>query len=91
MASASAVLAPELRTTGIGLLTTFTTLARLFASVIFGALWTTRSMETAVYVFAGGMLVALVVAAVVMARAGQLAPAASLPRIATDGLFDHDD
>jgi MFS family permease len=91
MASASAILSPELRTTGIGLLTTFTTLARLFASVIFGALWTTRSMETAVYVFAGGMLVALVVAAVVMARVGQLAPAASLPRIATDGLFDHDD
>lgn len=91
MASASAILSPELRTTGIGLLTTFTTLARLFASIAFGALWTARSMEAAVFVFAGGLLVALVVAAAVLARAGQLAPAAALPRIATDGLFDHDD
>jgi MFS family permease len=78
MALASAILGPELRTTGLGLLTTFTTVARLFASILFGALWTTRGMETAVVVFAGALLVALAAAALVLARAGQLTAAPDL-------------
>jgi MFS family permease len=73
MASASAVLRPEVRTTGLGLITTGTTLSRLFASVLFGAAWTLWGVEVATLVFLAGLLVATSGAAVVLARAGQLA------------------
>ncbi|MGH2368261.1 MAG: MFS transporter, partial [Chloroflexota bacterium] len=71
MALGSAVLAPELRTTGLGLLTTGTSLARLLASVVFGAAWTQWGMEAAVLLFGGGLLVAIGLAAVTLGRAGQ--------------------
>jgi MFS family permease len=75
MASASATLGPELRTTGLGLLTTCTTLARLLASVLFGAVWTAWGVERAIVLFGVGLLLALSAAAIVLARGGQLQPA----------------
>ena len=68
MAMCSAVLPGELRTTGIAVLTTVVSLGRLIASVLFGALWTWWSMQTAALLFTGGLLVALLLAAYAMAR-----------------------
>ncbi len=52
MALVSARLPSELRASGLALLVTGTSLARLLASVLFGALWTAFGVETAVTVFA---------------------------------------
>ena len=60
---ASAILPAELRTTGIAVLTTLVSLARLVASVLFGALWTWWSVQTAVLLFTGGLIVASLIAA----------------------------
>jgi MFS family permease len=68
MALASEVLAPEVRTSGMALLTTATGLASLAASVAFGGLWTVWGAETAAYVFLAGLVIALVAAAVIMMR-----------------------
>lgn len=57
-ALASALLPADLRSSGLALLATATSLARLFASVLFGALWTWQGMETAVIVFGVGLLLA---------------------------------
>lgn len=50
-AHASALLPEELRTSGLGLLTTATSLASLFGSILFGALWTWRGPHFAVVCF----------------------------------------
>jgi MFS family permease len=88
MASASTVLAPQLRTTGMGFITTGTTVARLISSVIFGALWTTQSMELAVILFIGGLVVALPLATRTLARTGQAGPA--LATTTGDASTSHD-
>ncbi len=59
MALASAVLPGELRASGLALLTTATGLARLLASVLFGALWTSRGIEAAAILYAGILLAAI--------------------------------
>jgi MFS family permease len=59
-ALASATLPATLRGTGLGALTTSITLARLVGSVLFGYVWTTRTMAVAVQVFGGALVVALV-------------------------------
>jgi MFS family permease len=51
MALASTVLPPELRTSGLALLTTATGLARLFSSILFGLLWTWWDLQAAVSLF----------------------------------------
>lgn len=63
MALASSLLPDSLRGSGLALVTTATTLARLLASVLFGALWTWRGIETALPIFAGGLVLALLCAA----------------------------
>ncbi len=66
MALASAVLPAELRGSGLALLVTATSLARLLASVLFGLLWTWAGVQAAVLAFAAGLLVAAAAAAVLL-------------------------
>ena len=61
-------LPPDVRTSGMGLLTTATSLTRLLASVVFGALWTWAGVETAVLVYLVGLVVALLVTLVLFGR-----------------------
>ena len=61
MALGSALSPPALRGTSLALLGTVTSIARLLASVIFGALWVTLGMESAILCFAIALLVALAV------------------------------
>jgi MFS family permease len=68
MALASAVLPTALRTSGLALLTTATSLARLLASVLFGALWTAWGVETAVFIFMMALLGAILLSAVILIR-----------------------
>jgi MFS family permease len=69
MALGSAVLPASLRGSGLALIVTATSLARLVASIVFGALWTLVGMQTAIAVFAVALVAALPVAAVALGRA----------------------
>jgi MFS family permease len=55
MALASAFVPPALRGSGLGLVATANGVARLLASLLFGALWETRGMAFALAVFAVGL------------------------------------
>jgi MFS family permease len=68
MALASAVLPTTLRTSGLALLTTATSLARLLASVLFGALWTAWGVETAVIIFMMALSGAILLSTVILIR-----------------------
>jgi MFS family permease len=59
MALASAILPEHLRASGLGLLVTATSLARLAGSLLFGLLWTLLGLHAAVLAFAAGLLLAL--------------------------------
>jgi MFS family permease len=59
MAIASTILTPGTRATGMAVLTTVVALSRLAASVLFGALWTWSSMQTAAQIFVVGLVGAL--------------------------------
>jgi MFS family permease len=72
MALASSVIPPEVRGSGLALLVTATSLARLVASIAFGAIWTVAGMQTAVVVFAVALLALLPAAAVALGREGEL-------------------
>lgn len=61
MALASPLLPEETRGSGLALLTTGTTLSRLFGSLAFGALWSLAGLNTAVVVFVIGLAAALAV------------------------------
>jgi hypothetical protein len=61
-AMGSARLGEELRGSGLALLGTATSGARLIASVVFGALWTWLGVQAAITVFAAALVVAMVVA-----------------------------
>jgi MFS family permease len=67
MALASSVIPPELRGSGLALLVTATSLARVAASVIFGAVWTLAGMQWAIAVFALALLLVLPLAALGLA------------------------
>jgi predicted MFS family arabinose efflux permease len=75
MALASAALPPALRGSGLALLVTATSLGRLFASVVFGTIWTWTNVETAIAVYAGGLVTAMALAAAALRRAPEV-PAA---------------
>jgi MFS family permease len=62
MAVVARVLPAALHTTGMALVTSAIGLARLASSVLFGWCWTTWSQETAMGVFAAGLLVSTAVA-----------------------------
>jgi MFS family permease len=68
MALGSALSPPALRGTSLALLGTATSVARLLASVVFGALWVTIGLEAAVAVFGGVLVLALVVSALTLAH-----------------------
>jgi MFS family permease len=68
MALGSAVLPWNLRGTGLGLLTTATSSARLVSSLLFGAIWSWWGMTMSLSVFAVGMIAAIGVAAVILVR-----------------------
>jgi MFS family permease len=70
MAAASAVLPASLRGSGLALLVTATSLARLFASIVFGAAWAWFGLQTALVSFAAGLALAVVIAAVALPRTG---------------------
>lgn len=59
-AMASAVLPEALRTSGLALLNTVVSVARLLSSVLFGWLWLSGAIGTSVLVFSFGLLIALI-------------------------------
>jgi MFS family permease len=59
MAIASAVLPGRLRASGLALLVATTSVGRLLASLLFGAVWTWVGLEAAVVVFVIGLLIAI--------------------------------
>jgi hypothetical protein len=61
MALASSMLPEASRGTGLALLSTTTSVARLGGSVLFGALWTWRGAEASIAVLLVGLVVAMVV------------------------------
>jgi MFS family permease len=63
MALGAGLVPEELRGSGLALLGTAVSAARLLASVLFGLLWTLLGIQTALAVFAGGLVVAMLVAA----------------------------
>jgi MFS family permease len=64
LAAMGSARAPEaLRGSGLALLGTASDGTRLLASVIFGALWTAAGLQTAILVFAAGLLAAMALAA----------------------------
>jgi MFS family permease len=68
MALASSVIPSELRGSGLALVVTATSLARLIGSIAFGAIWTIWGMQPAIAVFAAGLLLTLPSAALALAR-----------------------
>jgi MFS family permease len=62
MALGSVGLPAEVRATGLALLATAVGVARLLASLAFGAVWSWWSVETALTLFAAGLVAALVLA-----------------------------
>jgi MFS family permease len=69
MALGSAVVPEDLRGSGLALLRTTTSAARLLASVIFGALWTIWGINAAIACFGAGLIAAGVLALVLLRRA----------------------
>jgi len=67
-AMASAILTPELRTSGLALMNTATSVSRLVSSVLFGWLWASGTMKTAVWVFLLGLLAAVLMSAWILAQ-----------------------
>jgi MFS family permease len=68
MALASAHLSTEIRSGGLAVLTTATSLGALLASVIFGALWTWVGVAVTTRVFLGGLVLGIVVALAFLTR-----------------------
>jgi hypothetical protein len=68
MALASALLPERLRGSGLALLVTATSLGRLLASIVLGAIWTWVGLETAVLSFGIGLLLAMSLAVIVLGR-----------------------
>lgn len=66
MANASKVIPASIRGTGLGLLATALGMARLLASIVFGAVWTWQGMDFAVATFTCGLILATLVSALAM-------------------------
>jgi MFS family permease len=67
MALASSITPPALRGSGLALVLTASSIARLVASLAFGALWTVAGIESAIAVFAVGLVLALPLSALGLA------------------------
>ena len=68
MALASPFVPGPLRASGLGIVATANGVARLLASVAFGALWSWRSMAFALTLFTVGLACAAIVSARLLAR-----------------------
>ena len=68
MAISSALLPAALRGTGLALLVTATSVARIVAAIGFGALWSQAGTDVAVIAFAAGLATAIAVAAFLFTR-----------------------
>jgi MFS family permease len=68
MALGSAVIPDEMRGSGLALVGTVTNIARLIASVIFGALWTLWGIHSAIACFGAALVAATALAAVLLVR-----------------------
>jgi MFS family permease len=66
MALGSAVVPDHVRTSGLALLSTATSSARLVASLAFGALWTVWGIHAAIATFAVALLAAMLLAAILL-------------------------
>jgi MFS family permease len=75
MALASATLPPHLQGSGLALIVTSTSLGRLFASILFGMIWTWYDVETAIIAFAAGLSVAMILAGAALRLAPEQEPA----------------
>lgn len=67
-ALASSTLSPELRTSGLALMNTATSLSRLVSSVLFGWLWVSGTMKTPVWSFLFGLSAAIVMSVLILAN-----------------------
>ena len=67
----AAALPSGMQATGLALLLTVTSLARLGGSVLFGAVWTFAGFEAAVRLFAVSLAMGIVVASVLLLRSGR--------------------
>jgi MFS family permease len=67
-AMTSATLGTELRTSGLALLNTATSLSRLVSSILFGWLWTSGAMRTAVWMFLLGLSGAVIISVRILAE-----------------------
>ena len=68
MAIASSYLPPSLRGSGLALLVTATSLARLLSSVVFGIVWASLGVNVAVVLFSAALLAALTLSAAALRR-----------------------
>jgi MFS family permease len=66
MALGSGLVTEDLRGSGLALLGTGVSASRLVASIAFGALWTLAGIQVALAVFAGGLVVAMLLAALAL-------------------------
>ncbi len=71
MAISSALLPAAVRGTGLALLVTATSLARIVAAIAFGAVWTSAGSNVALIAFAAGLATAIAAAAVTFIRMGK--------------------
>ena len=67
-AMASAILPTELRSTGLALLSTVTSIARLVSSILFGLLWTWQGMTVAASIFMAGLAAAIILSVMILMR-----------------------
>ena len=72
-AMVSATVGPDLRTSGLALLNTVSSLARLLSSVLFGWAWASRTMDSAVWIFLGCLSMAILLSAMIFAKQRKLA------------------
>lgn len=72
-AIASAILPDSLRASGLALLVTATSLAKLVSSVAFGLVWTLGGLEVAAAAFTAALAAALIVAVIVLSRSPEVA------------------
>jgi MFS family permease len=68
MATASALVPEELRASGLAVLVTATSLAKLLAAVLFGLLWTVAGLATATIAFGAALALVTAVAALAFRR-----------------------
>jgi hypothetical protein len=75
MALGSAIVPETVRGSGLALLRTATSLARMIASLAFGAIWTVAGIDAAIACFAAALVVATAVAALLLLRSPEPAHA----------------